>query len=207
MTKPSDMVVFLMPDGSEVSNDPRFGLEEALEEQLAAREYSGDAGIPHDEQKAQTQIEHMAPMQSGQPGVGENAVTDPHDLIPNVGTPAMVIQKEDRLEAEAAGADLTNTSVKDADPVDSNAAVESARQAKIDAAEEYRKAQEKLGEAGLGDPEEPFSKWKPAQLRVEIASRNADRAPEDMIDVSGAKKKSDLVKALEADDAALAGQA
>jgi hypothetical protein len=37
MTATDDMVVFLMPDGTKVSNDPRFGLEEALQRQLDAR--------------------------------------------------------------------------------------------------------------------------------------------------------------------------
>ena len=55
-----DMVKFLMPDGTEVSNDPRFGLEEALTKSLNAQPNRGDVGVTHEEQLAQTQVEHAA---------------------------------------------------------------------------------------------------------------------------------------------------
>lgn len=203
MSGNSDIVYFEMPDGTKVSNDPRFDMDEAMEEIQSSVEYSGDAGIPHEEQKAQTQVEHMDPLQSGQPGVGENAVPSLEQLIGNTGTPAMQRQKEDLAEAQAAGADPMNTSVNDPEPVDSNAAVKAVREATQEQREAYQKAMEKLGSDGVGDPDEPKSEWSVAQLRMEVAARNTDpnRAEEDLIDVSGAKKKSDLVKALEEDDA------
>jgi hypothetical protein len=198
----NDMVKFLMPDGSEVSNDPRFDMEKAQEEMLASRPNTGDVGITHQEQTAQTQVEHLANLQSGQPGVGENAAPDPHDLIPNTGTPAMRVQKEDRQEAEEAGADLTSTSVQDPDPVDSNKAVLEVRKVSEEQAAAFQKAQEKLGEEGAGDPDVPKSEWTAAQLRMEVAARNADpnRAEGELIDVSGVKKKSQLAQLLAEDD-------
>jgi hypothetical protein len=196
MTLPSDMVVFEMPDGTLVSNDPRFDMAMAHEEQLASHEYTGDAGVPQEEFDAQHQVKHMAELQG-------NEVEDPSKLIPNVGTPAMQIQVEDLAIARDAGADLTNTSVEDAEPVDSNAAVAAVREATAKQREALQKAQEKLGTEDAGDPNVPMSDWTAAQLRLEVARRNADesRAEEDLIDTSGVKKKSQLVALLEADDA------
>jgi hypothetical protein len=195
-----DIVVFLMPDGTKVSNDPRFDMESAREDVQAATEYRGDEGVSAEEFTAQTQVQQMANLNSGQPGVGENAAPDPQELIGNTGTPAMQRQKEDLAEAQAAGADLTNTSVNDADPVDSNAAVQEVRDAQAEAAEALRKASEKLGDEGEGDPDEPYSKWSVAQLKFEVSKRNADRDEASQINISGAKKKSDLAAALDADN-------
>lgn len=199
---PKDMVTFLMPDGTEVSNDPEFGLKKALQEQLDSTEYSGDAGIPEDEQKAQTQVERMASLQSGQPGVGENAtVDDPvKDAYGPLGTPAMQRQEEDVKKAQEAGASPKSTSVEDPEPVDSNEKVAEAREAKKKAREAARKAMEKLGEEGEGDPEKPYSEWSAAQLKAELLKRNAGRDEADQIDTKGLKNKGDVAKALEADD-------
>lgn len=198
----SDIVYYLMPDGSKVSNDPRFDLQAALEEQLSSRPNTGDVGITPQEFTAQTQTEHPANLNSGQPGVGENAVPDdPADYIPNVGTPAMRMQKDDLAEAREAGADLTNTSTKDPAPVDSNAAVEAARKAKEEADEAVAKARAKLGEEDPGDPEVAYSEWSAGQLRFEVARRNAERDEGAKIDTSGVKKKSQLAALLDEDDA------
>lgn len=196
-----DIVYFLLPDGTKVSNDPRFDLAETLEEYEGSVEYSGDVGVPADEFQAQHQVEHLATMNSGQPGVGENPVPDPQDLIGPMGTDAMQRQQEDLAKAQEGGYDLTNPAITGPEPVDSNAAVQEVRQAKRDAQEELRKAQEKLGKDDVGDPDEPYSKWNQKQLRLEIARRNAERNENDQIDVSSAKKKSDLSQALDDDDA------
>lgn len=201
-----DMVTFLMPDGTEVSNDPRFGLEEALQKQLDSREYGGDAGIPADEQEAQTQITHLASIQSGQPGVGENAtVEDPvKDAHGPLGSPAQQRQTEDVQKAAEVGGTPQETAVEDPDPVDSNEAVLSQRKAKADAAEKFRKAQEKLAAADEEPGEgEPSTDWTGNQLKAEVAKRNADgREEDDFLVIKKGMKKDDVVKMLEEDSAA-----
>lgn len=205
---PKDMVTFLMPDGTEVSNDPEFGLKKALQKELDSQEYAGDAGIPEDEQKAQTQVERLASINSGQPGVGPNAtVDDPvKDAYGPLGSPAQQRQVEDMQKAKEAGGNPKSTAVEDPEPVDSNKAVQEAREAKKKAREAARKAMEKLGEEGEGDPDQPYSEWSAAQLKAELLKRNAGRDEADQIDTSDLKKKADVVKALEADDAAQADQ-
>lgn len=68
--RPDDMVVFLLPDGTEVSNDPRFQWEKMEEQLLAQQENLGVSTMPTGTLK---QAGVSAP-QSGQPGVGEGAV-------------------------------------------------------------------------------------------------------------------------------------
>lgn len=195
-----DIVKFLMPDGTEVSNDPRFGLKEALQKQLDSTEYRGDAGIPEDEFKAQTQVEHPASLNSGQPGVGENAVPEDatKDLHGPLGSPAQQVQKDDLKEAKEAKASPKSTSVEDAEPVDSNKAVLEARQAKADRA----KAALEAANEEPGDPEKPYSEWTSKQLKAEIAKRNAetDRAEEDQLQIEKGMKKSDVADLLDSDD-------
>lgn len=199
------MVMFRMPDGTEVSNDPRFDLEEALTKSLNSRPTTGSVGITWDEQQAQTQAQRLASIQSGQPGVGENATVDDatRDLHGPLGSPAQQRQAEDAQKAKEVGASPKSTSVDDDDPVDSNERVLEVRKAQEEARKSYQKALEKLGEEGEGDPEKPFSEWSPKQLMAEIKKRNADRAEEEQIQLSG-KKKADAVQALEADDEAQA---
>lgn len=198
-----DIVKFLLPDGTEVSNDPRFDLEKELQKQLDNTPYGGDAGIKEHEQKAQTQVERVASMNSGQPGVGENAVPD--DVVKDahgpLGSPAQQVQEEDRKKAEEAGADPKSTSVEDDEPVDSNQAVLEAREAEAKRQEVAAKAAAKLGEDGPGDTEKPYSEWSPAQIKAEVARRNAERGDDDQLVLKG-KKKADAVKMLEEDDEA-----
>lgn len=198
----NDMVVFNMPDGTKVSNDPRFDRQKAVQEALKSTPNKGDAGITHEEQVAQTQVEHPASLNSGQPGVGENpAPEDPtEDLHGPLGSPAQISQREDAKKAKEEGASPRNTSVKDPTPVDSNEAVKAVR---AKAAKRHAAAQESLKEAGEeeGDPNQPYSEWSAKQLKAEVAKRNADgRSEEEMIDTKGVTKKSELAELLEADD-------
>src|SRR6188472_4392098 len=128
----SDIVYFLMPDGTKVSNDPRFDIQETLQEISDHTEYKGDAGIHPEDQTAQTQVLHTDPLNSGQPGVGEFAVPD--DVVRNLhgptGSPAQQQQTEDMAKAKEAGATPDSTSVEDEEPVDSNEAVLQARAAR-----------------------------------------------------------------------------
>jgi hypothetical protein len=203
MSDTTDMVVFEMADGTPVSNDPRFGLEEALQAQLEATEYHGDAGIPPDEFEAQHQVTHVASMNSGQPGVGENATPDDpvKDAYGPLGSPAQQKQVEDTQKAAELGATPFSTAVEDPEPVDSNEAVLAAREAKAKAAAAYRKAQEKLAAAEEGEGEgEPSTDWTGNQLKAEIAKRNADgRSEENYLSVKKGMKKADVVAMLKAD--------
>lgn len=203
-----DIVHFLMPDGTKVSNDPSFDMAKARQEMLDATEYTGSEGVPRNEIDAQTQVTHVASLNSAQPGVGENsAPADPTtDLHGPLGSPAMQRQTDDLAKAQADGASPAKTSVKDAEPVDSNEAVLEARAAAKARAEAAQAALEEAGEEP-GDPEVPYSEWSAKQLKAEVAIRNADRAEEDQLETKGLKKKSELADLLDADDAALAAAA
>lgn len=202
MSDSNDVVKFLMPDGTEISNDPRFTPLEMREQMLEARENRGDVGITADEMKAQTQVEHMATLNSGQPGVGENAVDeDPVKAAYGpLGSPAQQRQEEDVKKAQEAGATPFETSVEDREPVDSNKKVEEVRKAAAEAREKAQKAMEKLGEEGAGDPEKPYSEWSGPQLKAEALRRNAERDEANQLDLSGIKRKSQLAELLDEDD-------
>lgn len=201
----TDIVTFLMPDGTKVSNDPRFDQEEALAKALAATENRGDVGITHAEQLAQTQVQRVASLQSGQPGVGENAtLEDPtKDLHGVLGSPAQIAQAEDLAKAKEAGGSPANTSVEDPEPVDSNKAVEEARAAAKELDDKAAKAVSALGEDGPGDPEKPFTEWTAKQLKAEVATRNAedDRAEENQLKLVKGMTKADVAGLLDADNA------
>lgn len=188
------MVKFLMPDGTEVSNDPRFGLEEALQKQLEATPNRGDVGITHEEQVAQTQTERLAPGEDG-------PIEDPtRSLHGPQGSPAQQRQVEDRKQAQELGGTPKSTAVEDDEPVDSNERVAEVRRKM---AERYAKAQEALESSGeeAGNPEEPYSEWSGKQLKAEVARRNADgRDEEQMLKISKGMKIADVATMLEEDD-------
>lgn len=208
MSKTDDMVVYNLPDGTKVSNDPRFGLEEALEQALDATENTGDVGITHAEQQAQTLVEHPDPLNSGQPGVGEN--DRPDDATENLhgplGSPAQRIQRDDMDEARANDATPSNPSTPTPEPEDSNEAVAEVRKQREERREAALQAMKDAGEEP-GDPDEPYSEWTAKQLKAEVATRNADpdRAEEDILSLKG-KRKADVAEMLDADDARMQGQ-
>jgi hypothetical protein len=196
------MVKFLMPDGTEVSNDPRFDLEKAREEMLASKPNTGDIGTPDDEQKAQTLVEKRASLNSAQPGVGDNpAPEDPvRDAHGPLGSPAQQRQKDDAKQAREEGGSPDSTTVDDDEPVDSNEKVLEARAARQKRMEKAQKAEGKLGEDGPGDPEQPYSEWSPAQLKAEAFRRNAERDDDNQLDLDGVSTKAQLAEVLERDD-------
>lgn len=205
MSDSKDTVFFLMPDGTKVSNDPNFdGQAEALAKVLEHTPNTGTAGVGVDEEEAQRLFESPATLNSGQPGVGENAVPeDPtKDLHGVLGSPAQQIQKEDAKIAAEAGASPASTSTEDPEPVDSNEAVLALRREK---AEKAAAALEAADEEP-GDPNVPYAEWTAKQLKAEVAKRNAeeDRAEEDQIDISGLKKKVQIAELLDEDDASKA---
>lgn len=197
----NDTVYFLMPDGTKVSNDPSFDQAKAREKVLDSTPNTGTAGVGVDEEQAQVQTEHMASLNSGQPGVGPNAVPeDPtKDLHGVLGSPAQQIQKEDAKTAAEAGASPKSTSTEDPEPVDSNEAVLALRKEKAD---RTQAALEAAGEEE-GDPDVPYSEWTAKQLKAEVAKRNADptRDEADQLDITGMKKKAEIVKLLDEDNA------
>lgn len=195
----SDIVKFRMPDGTEVSNDPRWLAEQKMTAQqvaLGATPNTGTVGIPDAEMAAQIGG-GMAPGQSGQPGVGEAAVASEEELAAG------------RLDGRVVNLDLAdsgdNSSNEEGDPKpDSNEAVLAAREAKAEADEKAAKALQKLADKDQepGDPDKALGDWTAAQLSFEIARRNQERDADDMIDSSNAKRKSDLVTLLEQDNEA-----
>lgn len=197
-----DMVTFNMPDGTKVSNDPRFGLEDALQKMLESHENKGDMGINFDDQVAQTQVEKVASINSGQPGVGEYAtVDDPvRDTYGPLGTPAQQRQVEDMEKAKEAGGTPKSTSVDDDDPVDSNEAVLEAQKLRQEQAKKLAKAEANLDKEGPGDPEKPYTQWTAAQLKHEVARRNEGRNQDAQLSLKGLKKKAAVAKLLKRDD-------
>lgn len=205
-----DMVKFLMPDGTEVSNDPRFGLEEALQKSLDSTPNTGNAGIPAAEFEAQHQVTHESKLNSGQPGVGANATLDDPtgELHGVLGSPAQQMQKEDAQKAAEDGGSPQETTVPDADPVDSNEKVLEVRKAAEKAQKQALKAAQQRAEADEepGDTDQPYAEWSAKQLKEELTKRNAARAEagEDAIEVEGNLTKSSVAAALQADDDASA---
>jgi len=202
-----DIVKFLMPDGTEVSNDSRFmDNAERRAERLAATPNTGDAGNPVEDEEAQRLAYKAATLNSGQPGVGENAVPDDatKDLHGPLGSPAQRRQKEDAKEAAERGGSPQETADEDPDPEDSNERVLELRKKREERREAAMRALEEAGE-GEGDPDQPYSEWSAKQLKAEVAKRNADgRSEEEMLELKG-KKKADVAKLLEQDDARSTG--
>lgn len=197
MTDEKNIVIFKMPDGTAVSNDPSWhGLDEARKKVLASREYQGHAGIEDDEMLAQTLTDNPATLNSGQPGVGEHSVPeDSREYSSTAGREALRLSDPAKFaELEAAGWPVP----EGPEMPDSNEAVLEARKVKAE------KAQAALETANQepGDPDIPYEDWTAKQLKAEVASRNAqsDRAEEDQLKIPSGAKKPDVVALLEDDD-------
>jgi hypothetical protein len=187
-----DMVYFLMPDGTKVSNDPRFDLDEANTKMLNSRENKGDMGIHFDDQAAQTQVERV---------IDQDPEDPTKELYGPLGSPAQQRQKEDFEKAQELGASPKETAVEDPEPVDSNEAVLKVRELRREQARKLVKAEEGLGDEGAGDPDEPYTKWSGAQLKHEIATRNVGRPEDAQLELKKGMKKAEVAKLLEQDDA------
>lgn len=199
-----DMVMFQMPDGTEVSNDPRFDLDEALTKSLNSRPTTGSVGITWDEQNAQVLSEKVASLQSGQPGVGENATVDDPTLDAHgvLGSPAQRIQKDDVKEAKELGGTPKSTAVDDPEPEDSNEKVLAVRKSLEEDRKKYAKAVDNLDEDGEGEGTD-YGSWTGKQLKAEVAKRNADetRSDDDRLELKKGMKVDDVRTMLEQDDA------
>jgi hypothetical protein len=193
----NDIVTFLMPDGTEVSNDPRWlakqNAAEYASELLESVPNTGKAGIPDEDMNAQLGNK-MAPLQSGQPGVGENATVTMDEAVAGRFT-GQDIQLADAQVARDNEFDAENPARPAPENPDSNEAVLAAR-------EKAAKAAAALADAGEepGDPDEPYEKWTAKQLKAEALRRNADRPPDQQLSFEGVKKKADLAALLDADN-------
>lgn len=162
-----DIVKFHMPDGSEVSNDPRWLAQQAADaanQLLDSVPNTGNAGIPDEEMRAQLGG-GLAPGQSGQPGVGESPTATVEEMTAGKVTGA-VMQTSDAETARERGADPVNPAVTPPEPKDSN--------------EEVLKTRESKSEG--------FEGMTAKELKAEADARG--------VDYSGVTKKSELVALL-----------
>lgn len=177
MAGENDIVTFLMPNGTEVSNDPRFMSER--ERRAAEIEDLG----PHDGKVGYTEEEliagtlrgmQLAPLQSGQEGVGENAVPEglPSDSIPGLTGRDVQEHRDVLMQADVAqdrGVDPTTETVSEEEVVDSNAEVLRTRQ---EAAERRQAVPIPGGNADdqneeAPEPGVPVDDWTVPQLKRE----------------------------------------
>lgn len=64
------------------------------------------------------------------------------------------------------------------------------------------RAQERAEADAENEANLPMEEWGAARLKAEVKARNENRDDDEKIDVSGIKKKSELVELLKADDEA-----
>lgn len=194
------IVTFQMPDGTEVSNDPRWVAEMQQEAMEAALEATPNSGVatPHPDDELAAVGGGVGAPQSGQPGVGEAATFDNPDDALGAKLTGRVLSTGDARLAEDEGNSPSSPRSTPPEPVDSNARVQEAR----DRREAQRQAaMEALAEAGQepGDHDKPYEEWTAKQLKAEVAARKA--RGED-IDVKGVKKKDELAARLREADSA-----
>lgn len=177
-TKADDIVVFQLPDGTEVSNDPRWHTQKMYEQMEAAvMENSPHTGVATPS-TSQMQQHVLAPPQSGQPGVGPAAV--------GVG---------DRADS---GASLQPGEDGYVHPEQGRAAAHTDNAGAVSPFESD-------DDEDLDDESEdkPYDEWSGKELTAEVKARR--KLGRD-IDLSGGKKKPDVIAALEADDEAAAAE-
>ena len=203
-----DIVYFNMPDGTKVSNDPRWlaeqahgaGADAAMEVALEATPYTGNEGIPDAEMAAQVGG-GLAPGQSGQEGVGPSPTASVEEMARGKVTGAVMSHDAADIARER-GATPDKPLVDPPETPDSNEAVLEVREQEQKRQEAAAKAVAALAEAGedAGDPDKPYSEWSAKQLKAELLRRNSERGADSQIDKSGLKSKKDVAAALEDDD-------
>lgn len=208
MSDNDDIVYFLMPDGTKVSNDPRWlaeqshgaGADAAMAVALESTPYTGNEGIPDAEMAAQIGG-GLAPGQSGQPGVGESPTATLDEMLK--GQVTGIVGSFDAAEvARERGASPDKPFVEPPEHPDANEKVLEVRAAEQKRQEQAAKAAAALAEAGeeAGDPSKPYSEWSAKQLKAEVLRRNSERDEAGQIDTSTVKTKKDAAAALETDD-------
>jgi hypothetical protein len=172
-TKADDIVIFLLPDGTEVSNDPRWA-QKMMEDQIREQMLGEHTGVATQDDGTMRQ-RSLAPPQSGQPGVGAAAV----GAGPREGTGAELQPGEDGYVHPEQSRAATHTGQDGAvSPFDSG---------------------EDEGEVDDEGEDQPYTEWTKKELAQEVKARR--KLGRD-IDLSAGKTKADVIAALEADDEA-----
>lgn len=180
-------VMFQMPDGSEVSNDPRWLAERQMsltELQIEGTENTGYA-TPHVEDENLT--------------IGGGNANEGNTLSTPI--TGVMVQTADAKAADDAGYDADNPKHLPDEPEDKNEKVLEAREArKAKAQAEYEATMAANDEVDeVGDPDEEYENWSAAALKNEVKKRKeAGRT----IDTAGVTKKAQLAELLNADDQA-----
>lgn len=197
----NDVVTFLLPDGTEVSNDPRWLAEEgrtAMEVAIDSVPNTGKEGSTEAEQSAMMGGGMSAP-QSGQPGVGEHAVEEDPNAYGRAGVQSgMSLQLDDAAHAKEQGFSPASPGVEAPEPLDVNAAVQEVREKAAAEREAQVEAQNALSQEDRADLDTPYEEWTGKALTAEIKRRRASGREVPM----DGRKKPDAIAALEADDEA-----
>jgi hypothetical protein len=181
-----------MPDGTKVSNDPRFDLEEALQGSSNPEPNRGDVGDPRaTSRRPRPPSAHRRP--AGNNGPRRPQRPDPHAGNGSAGP-----------EGRRQGGRRDWRHSPHAENPDSNEEGRGGPQGRRGRPAGIAKAQEKLDEDGAGDPNVDMDEWTSAQVMYELRRRNAAKADagEPLIDLTGVSKKSQVVELLREDDAA-----
>ena len=198
-----DIVKFLMPDGTEVSNDPRWVAEQGKTAMEAALEVTPNRGKegPTPEEQAATMGGGVSTPQSSQPGVGEHAVEEDPNKYGAGDVSGRLVQRDDREFANEHGFSASEPGVESPEAMDVNKAVQEVREKEAQRLEELNEARNALLEEDPDYRGKPYSEWTAKQLTNEVKMR---RAQGEDIQFEG-KSKKDAVAALEAADQAKSG--
>lgn len=175
-SKAEDIVTFLLPDGTEVSNDPRWHQQKAMEKFYESQEYTGV--VTSDDASMKHSMVH--PPQSGQPGVG-----------------AAAVGPGDRSQAGA------NTQPAEGEspvrPSQARAAAHTSRQGQVGTGEDEDDGDDGDAPVELDEADMPYEEWSPADLKAEVKAR---RKMGREVPVEGRATKTNVIAALKADDEA-----
>jgi hypothetical protein len=186
-----DIVFFYMPDGTKVSNDPRWLMQQGKSLSEIQTEGTPNTGYatPHYQDELISQGQGNA------------------DTSNNLG--AMVtgasVQHSDRKMAREEGYDA-NTPEVTSEPIDINKAVQEARDQRQAAREAEYERQIAAGsdEESVGDPSVGYEEWNAKQLTAEVKRRkDAGRK----LETHKNMKKADVAQLLTLDDEAQAQEA
>lgn len=172
-----DTVYFLLPDGTKISNDPRFPLAEMRARVLTARPHSGVEAFRDAEVKVAT---------AGSSDTSQEGVGDASDVLQGR-QDGRTLQHRDRILAEMTGVNSRNPATQ-VEP-------------KIDANEEVLKLREdEEPETDLDQLQgKSYDEWSSTDLKSEVKRR---REAGREIDTSGVTRKAQLASLLREDDEA-----
>lgn len=188
------IVFFEMPDGTKVSNDPRWQYQQgvdAREEALGAFPDRGRVGPTPEELQAQL-TPNASTIQTGQEGDFE---------VDDLQVDGRTTDRAAAQEAKDAG-NTPNDPAVTREVDDSNEAVLKVREEAQQAQEEAAQAQAELAASDADEGEGEYASRSGKQLKAVLARRNAERAAagEEPLNTDGVKTKSALAEILAADD-------